>query len=128
VDVQRAILTFEHPDALAWLERAGDDAFDALDLGVIAMDSAGIVVAYNSTECRDSGLSKERVIGRRFFDDVAACMNNFMVSERYAVEPELDETIAYVFTMKMRPRRVQLRLLKSAVAVRQYMLVKTLSK
>ena len=127
MDIQRDIIAFGDPDALTWLERADDEALDGLEFGVIAMDPSGVVVAYNTVESVDSGLSQRRVIGRNFFDDVAPCTNNFMVAQRYADEDQLDDTIAYVFTLKMRPRRVRLRLLKTSTAARQYMLVENVA-
>lgn len=46
---------------------------DALPFGLISVDAAGTIEQYNAYESRLSRLSKERVIGRNFFTDVAPC-------------------------------------------------------
>jgi len=71
-----------------------------------------------------AGLSRERVVGRNFFTSVAPCTNNFMVAERFMSEPELDVKMDYVFTLRMKPTPVKLRLLRSATAEHMYLLVK----
>jgi len=47
-----------------------------------------------------------------------------MVAERFISERELDATLDYVFTLRMKPTPVKLRLLKSASADHMYLLVK----
>src|SRR5476651_231206 len=49
--------------------------FDALPVGIVVLDRHGDVVVYNREEERLARRSRERVIGRRFFRDVAPCMN-----------------------------------------------------
>ena len=89
---------------------------DAVSFGAVALDRANRAVAYNAVESRAAGLSPERVLGKPFFAEVALCMNNFMVSQRFADADALDETIDYVLTLRMRPTRVRLRLLREAGA------------
>lgn len=98
--------------------------YDALDFGLIAMELDGTVVAYNRVESQYAGMSPESVIGLVFFTDVAPCTNNYLVSGRYDDEDVLDETIDYVFTLKMRPTPVKLRMLKDDRSRRQYLAVK----
>lgn len=98
-------------------------AFDELDFGVIALDADHRVTSYNAAESALSGLSPDRVIGRHFFSEVAPCTNNYMVAQRFETEDTLDDTIDYVFTLRMRPTPVRLRLLRRPEAVRQYLLV-----
>jgi photoactive yellow protein len=69
-------------------------------------------------------LAKDKVIGRRFFAEVAICANNRLVADRYEEEAELDTTIDYVFSFEMRRTEVQLRLLKSADYPYRFLLVK----
>ena len=80
--------------------------------------------AYNTCEARAAGLSAARVLGQNFFTAVAPCTNNFMVAQRFTDEPELDATIDYVFTLKMRPTKVKLRMLAAPSSRRQYLLVR----
>ena len=86
---------------------------DELTFGLIAMDDAGVVVHYNRAESELSGLDPDRVIGRNFFTEVGPCTNNFMVAQRYQDVGDLDETIDYVFTFRMAPTPVRLRMLAS---------------
>jgi photoactive yellow protein len=97
---------------------------DELNFGLIAMDLDGIVVAYNSTEATFAGVEPARAIGISFFEAVAPCTNNYLVAGRFEEESLLDETIAYVFTVRMHPTPVTLRLLKDERAGRQYLAVK----
>lgn len=114
---------FAQPDLMDWLETADDAALDRLDFGVIAMSQDGIVVAYNAAESRLAGLRAGRVLGRHFFTAVAPCTNNYLIAHRYETEAEIDATIDYVFTLRMNPTKVRLRLLKRAAAPRMYLAV-----
>ena len=98
-------------------------AFDDENFGIIVMSGTGNVEAYNAFESQVAGLSASRVIGLNFFSDVAPCTNNFMVAGRYEEATQLDEIIPYVFTLRMKPKRVRLRLLKSPQARFFYLLV-----
>lgn len=100
------------------------DGLDRLDFGVVVMAPDGTVTGYNTYESRLSGLSKDRVIGRHFFSAVAPCTNNFMVSHRFESECPLDDTIDYVFTLRMKPRKVRLRLLRAPDAPSMFLVVR----
>ncbi len=114
---------FSDTACIAWLEEASAEALDALAYGVIVMTSDGVVVGYNRAEADLSGLAPARVIGRHFFTAVAPCTNNYIVAQRFELEPELDVTVDYVFTLRMAPKPVRLRLLKRLGAPRMYLLV-----
>jgi photoactive yellow protein len=96
---------------------------DALPYGVIGIDRATIAQIYNRTESQNAGLSPEKVLGAAFFDNVAQCMNNFMVAQRFEDEPELDAIVPFVLTLRMRPTPVQLRLLATAAAPLRFILI-----
>lgn len=115
---------FSAPDLLDRLEGLDAQALDDLPFGVIAMTTDGIVNAYNSAEASLSGLSPSRVIGLHFFTSVAPCTNNYLVAHRFETESALDLTIDYVFTLRMAPTRVHLRLLKDPDASRMYLVVR----
>ncbi len=119
-------LEFDAPRLFAELERLSADPsrFDELEFGLIGMQLDGTIVAYNRVESEFSGIKAQRIIGLNFFTDVAPCTNNYLVSGRYEAESELDETIDYVFTLKMRPTRVQLRLLKAEPSPNQFLVVR----
>ncbi|MFD1949840.1 PAS domain-containing protein [Sphingomonas arantia] len=96
---------------------------DALPFGVIGFEADTVVKTYNATEARLSGLDPKTVMGKPFFDIVAQCMNNFVVAQRFADEPELDDIVPYVLTLRMRPTKVRLRLLATADMARRYLLI-----
>lgn len=113
---------FDQPHLLSALCALNADAYDLADFGIVAMGLDHVVTAYNLWESRLSGLSPANVIGRHFFTEIAPCTNNYMVSLRYEAA-ELDEMVNYVFSYRLRPVKVRLRLLKSAEQGRQFLVV-----
>jgi photoactive yellow protein len=101
----------EDPYLLAVLSDASDADIDRYDFGLIGFDRSETVVRYNADESRRSGLLPERVLGLQFFTEVAPCTNNYLVAERFRAETTLDVSLDYVFTLRMQPTPVRLRLL-----------------
>jgi len=97
---------------------------DLLEVGVVRMDRTGRVRAYNVAEGRLSGLDPSGVVGQDFFVQVAPCTNNYLVAQRYADEEDLDEVIDYVFTFRMLPTPVRLRMIKRRDSDYQYLVVR----
>jgi photoactive yellow protein len=116
-------ITFMQPGLLDSLGAADAAALDALPFGVIGLTSDGTVTNYNTAESRLSGLTPAKVIGRHFFSAVAPCTNNFMVAHRFETEAALDDIIDYVFTLRMQPTKVRLRLLKQTGRSRMFLAV-----
>lgn len=116
-------MDFADTNLLQRLESTPHAALDEEAFGVVVMSGKGTVEAYNVFESGMAGLPAERVIGLNFFTDVAPCTNNYMVAGRFEEEAELDDTFPYVFTLRMTPTRVRLRLLQSARARFSYLLV-----
>jgi photoactive yellow protein len=114
---------FTDPDLLDRLEAADDATLDTAPFGVVAMTEDGDVTSYNAAESQLSGLTHAKVVRRHFFSAVAPCTNNFMVAYRFETEPELDDIIDYVFTLRMQPTKVRLRLLKQPGRRRMYLVV-----
>ena len=85
------------------------------------MNRDGTVLGYNKRESRLSGLPPAEVTGRNFFVDVGRCTNNFLVAQRYADSDDLDEQLDYMFTFRMAPTPVRLRLLARKGSARQYL-------
>ncbi len=98
-------------------------ARDALPFGVVGFEANTVVQVYNASEARMSGLEPATVMDVPFFDAVGQCMNNFMVAQRFEDEPEIDDIVPYVLTLRMRPTKVRLRLLASADVARRYLLI-----
>lgn len=120
-------LTFTSVNALELLQHATQTKLDALNFSVIGFDAAGEVRRYNRFESQAAGLSPERVLEHPLFTVVAPCMNNFLVAQRFQEALEfgapLDATVPYVLTLRMKPVKVQLRLLASPAVPMRYVLV-----
>ena len=121
-------LDFSQPDLLGLLQAMDEIELDTLEFGVMGIDADTIVRDYNAVEAKLAGLSKDRVIGYPLFTVVAPCMNNFIVAQRFedaaAAGQSLDLTLDYVLTLRMRPLKVQLRLLAGPTAQRRFVLIK----
>ena len=120
-------LNFNQPNLGAAIKALDDAELDSLDFGVIGFDAENVVRRYNAFESKSAGLSPGRVLGHSLFNVVAPCMNNFMVAQRFedaAISGvPLDATINYVLTLRMRPVKVQMRLLASPDSAMRYVLV-----
>jgi len=120
-------LKFSQPEIFDPLLALDASELDTLDFGVIGIGADTVVCDYNALEAKLAGLSKERVLGHPLFTVVAPCMNNFMVAQRFedaaAAGQALDLTLDYVLTLRMRPAKVQLRLLAAPLAARRFVLV-----
>ncbi len=99
--------------SLETLGAADADTLNAFPFGIIGFGPDAIVTVYNDVESTSAGLKPKSVLERHFFAEVAPCMNNFMVAQRFEDEPQLDVIIPYVLTLRMRPTPVRLRLLKA---------------
>ena len=108
---------------VAQLESLPPDRLDALPYGVVGLSSDGTAEVYNATESKLAGIPRSIVLGWSYFAETAQCMNNFMVAQRFEDEPEIDDIIDYVLTLRMRPTPVRLRLLKAPSVSRRYLLI-----
>ena len=120
-------LTFAAPDLGARLAHLDQQALDGLAFGVIGFDGGTSVQRYNRFESEAAGLSPAQVLGQPLFTNVAPCLNNFMVAQRFEDAEDdgtaLDATIDYVLTLRMRPVKVRLRLLATPGSPLRYVLV-----
>lgn len=118
---------FTDPELLDRLLALSPQERDALDFGVIGFDRSTHVVQYNAYESKAARLEPPRVLGKHLFIEVAPCMNNYLVAQRFENAGRegraLDETVPYVLTFRMRPTPVQLRLLARPEAGVSYVLV-----
>ncbi|WP_332877979.1 phosphonate transporter [Massilia sp. S19_KUP03_FR1] len=122
------ILSFDMPTLGAALAALSDAELDQLDFGVIGFDRETAVCRYNAVESSAAGLSPQRVLNQPLFTNVAPCMNNFMVAQRFDDADDqgvaLDATIDYVLTLRMRPIKVALRLIADPGAAVRYVLIR----
>ncbi len=104
---------------MRYLAGVNDEGLDRLGFGVIGFgkETDAIVVRYNAFERQCSGLNPSRVLGLPLFSVVAQCMNNYLVAQRFddSVQAgrELDATLDFTFTLRMKATPVRLRLLSS---------------
>lgn len=121
-----ARLDFDAPELGAYLDALRHDSgrYDELEFGLVVTDLEGTIIAYNRVESQSTGLRPDRALGLNLFRDVLPCTNNYLVSDRFADEPVLDETIAYILTSKLRPTAVKLRMLEDERSGRQYLAIK----
>jgi photoactive yellow protein len=117
------VVSFDDLALLDALESVRLEDIDELGFGLIVMDRDGVVLGYNEAESRLSGLPPAEVTGRNFFVEIGPCTNNHLVAQRYATGDELDEQLDYVFTFRMTPTPVRLRLLARKGSARQYLAV-----
>ncbi len=120
-------LAFSQADIGARIDALAEAELDSLDFGVIGFDAETVVRVYNTFESNFAGLTPQRVLGHPLFTVVAPCMNNFMVAQRFedaaAGGTTLDATIDYVLTLRMKPIKVNLRLLAAPGMALRYVLV-----
>ena len=109
--------------SLAKLDAMDSADLDLLPYGVVGLTATGETALYNRAECANAGLPAASVLGRPFFLTTGVCMNNFLVAQRFEDEDELDVTLDYVLTFRMRPTPVKLRLLKGAAARHNFILL-----
>lgn len=122
-------IDFKSPNVIEFLENASLEELDQLNFGVVKVDNEGNVQIYNKYESEMAALDKEEVIGKNFFHQVAPCTNNFMVAEKYTnAKEEVDELLDYIFTYKIEPTPVELRMLISPGRSSQYLLVRQKDK
>ncbi|MCO4771929.1 MAG: PAS domain-containing protein [Deltaproteobacteria bacterium] len=99
---------------------------DALPFGVIQLDDDGMVIFYNKAESKLSGRSVEDSVGRSFFTEVAPCTNNSLLRGRFEdgiAMKNLDCTIDYTFTYRMRPTPVRMRLRRDGPSKTNWLIV-----
>ncbi|MBF0376327.1 MAG: phosphonate transporter [Desulfamplus sp.] len=106
------------------IESAKQEEKDSCPFGIIGFDNNGIIREYNKTESDNSGYSKEFILNKHIFLDVAPCMNNYLVALKFDEKKEFDETIPYILSFKVKPIKVQLRLIKNKELQLNYVLIK----
>ena len=109
--------SFEQVQLLESLTRFDRQQLDELPFGVIGFSRNYLITQYNRFEYHSTGLERDYVLGKHVFTEVAQCMNNYMVAQRFedawGTSSSLDNTLDYVLTWRMKPCRVKLRLLCS---------------
>jgi photoactive yellow protein len=95
---------------IAYLTR---EAADSKDFGIVKVDDTGIIQLYNKYESELAGVPVANAEGRNFFTQVAICTNNRLFYGKFkdgVLKKQLDATFYYVFTYKMKPTNVVIKL------------------
>ena len=113
----------------ALLDDLSPEELDALPFGVIALDATGRILAYNAAESRMSGRSRERVLGRDFFTEVAPCTNLPAFHGRFLEgvrSGHLDAAFTFVFGFDP-PVRVQVTMRDARLPGRYWVTVRPIA-
>ncbi len=116
-------MNIKYEKIVDFLLGSNEDELNRLDFGIIGFDSKGILTAYNTMEETYSGLSREKVMGKPLFTDIAPCLNNYIVALKFEQNEELDEYTPYILSFKVKPTPVDLRLIKNKKLKYNYILV-----
>jgi len=98
------------------ISRMSEEQLDELPFGAIRLDKDGKILSYNMSESKLTGRTKERVIGRNFFTEVAPCTNVVAFAGRFRegmLKKELHAIFPYRFDFQMAPRDVTVTLFYS---------------
>ena len=82
---------------------------DSLPYGVIQLDAVGVVLRYNAFEAGLSGLTRQTVVGKNFFKQVAPCTDLQQFYGRFrdgVASGTLHCTFRFHFAFKRNPRDV----------------------
>jgi photoactive yellow protein len=116
-----------HQSAPTEIADLSDTDLDTPDFGVIGFDTDTVARRCNAFESKLAGLAPTRELGHPLFTAIAPCMNIFLIAQRFenaaAGGTALDATVDYVFTLRMRPVKVKLRLVAAPGAKLRYVLV-----
>lgn len=100
-------------EVAARLPEMSREQLNALDVGVIKVDDEGVIELFSEVETAFSGVRPEAAEGRNFFTRIAPCTNNRLFYGRFkkgVKAGELDHSMPYTYTYKMRPTNVRIRL------------------
>lgn len=102
VVVVTAISAADEHSNVEYLLHLSPQEADTLPYGLIMLDRAGTVIAYNEAESRLSGLDPQRVLGRNFFADVAPCtrVREFAGLYRQMVETGAPTSVQFDFLFR----------------------------
>ena len=82
---------------------------DSLPYGVIQLDALGVILRYNAFEAGLSGLTRQTVVGKNFFKQVAPCTDLQQFYGRFrdgVASGALHCTFRFHFAFKRNPRDV----------------------
>jgi two-component system, chemotaxis family, sensor kinase Cph1 len=112
------------------LDRLNAEELDALPHGLIQVDGQGTVHLYNMAECRLSGRTADRILGRNFFREIAPCSDVPAFGGRFrdgVAAGSLDVAFDFVFGFRMAPVRVAVHMMRAAEPDRYWITVQKIA-
>jgi len=108
---------YEDPQLAGKVEQLSPEQVDGLPFGAIRLDDEGIVRYYSNAERRLSGSGDLERLNRRFFTDIAPCMDNEGYRgriERARATGALDLEFGHVGDFEDRTRELTVRIQSAA--------------
>ena len=119
------------PSAVSFAERLptmSPDELDALPHGVVQLSDDGLVVQYNAAEARFSGFSRQEVVGKHFFGEIAPCTSNSLVYGRFQEGIKtgaMDARLFYTFCYRLELVNVVLRVFRHESTGTNWLIIDT---
>ena len=113
-------------ETLIHLPQMSRTELDALPVGAIQIDDAGVILQFNQMEGEMTGFRAADVEGKNLFFELAPCMNNGLVYGKFraGVDAEsLDHEVLYALTYRMRPVLTQIRLWRDPATATNWVLL-----
>lgn len=114
-------------DELRRLPALSRAEIDGLEVGVIKVDDTGVIEVYSARESQIAGVAIDAAEGRNFFTQVAPCTNNRLLFGRFktgVTANELNFTLPYTFTYRMKPTNVFLQMYRDSATSTNWVLTK----
>ncbi|MDT5061474.1 MAG: hypothetical protein QOH63_1933 [Acidobacteriota bacterium] len=114
-EFERGNLCSECEQVSTGIPNLSSEQLDLLPFGLIELDKTGTIVAFNESEERLSLRSKDEVIGKNFFADVAPCADVQDYKGRFDEflrGSKLSEQFDYIYYFGARAVKVQLTFLR----------------
>ena len=117
------------PETMAALAQMTRSELDAIPVGIIQIDDAGVILQYNKSEGDLAGFRAEDVEGKNLFFELAPCMNNGLVYGKFregVAGGSLDHEVLFALTYRMRPVLTQIRLWRDPATASNWLLLQRL--
>jgi photoactive yellow protein len=120
-------MSFVPDELLPQFPQMSPEQLDAFDFGVVRVDDRGVIQSYNRYESSLANISPSIAIGKNFFTQIAPCTNNRLIYGKFKegmASGELNALVPYVFTYRMRPTLVQVRMWRDPATKTNWVMVK----
>jgi photoactive yellow protein len=119
-------MSFITPEFLQSLPSLSRVEADAQIFGLIKVNDVGLILLFNKVESELASIPVAQAEGKNFFTQVAPCTNNRLFYGRFkdgVAQNQLDVEFDYIFTYRMRPTQVKIRLYRHLPSQTNYVFV-----